>query len=102
LSPRTLRACFVDHVGLAPSIVQRIRRLHRALLDGLSGTGARSGGVSAVRTMSAASVVSARPGGWASVAAAGAGYADQSHLIRDCRDLMGETPEAFRARAAFR
>jgi AraC-like DNA-binding protein len=82
VSPRTLRLCFAEHVGLPPSTVLRIRRLHRALLGGLSGP-------------------SLRPGGWASMAAA-AGYADQSHLIRDCRGLMGETPERFRSRAGFR
>ena len=28
-----------------------------------------------------------------------AGYADQSHLVRDCRAFLGEPPTSFAARA---
>lgn len=76
LSPRTLRQCFADEVGLAPSTVARVRRLHGALLEGLTAGGRRT---------------------WSEIAA-GAGYADQSHLIRDCHALMGESPGAFATR----
>ncbi len=76
VSPRTLRQAFQDGVGLPPSTVLRIRRLQAALLEGLHG-----------------------PEGWSRVAYR-FGYADHSHLIRDCRDLLGETPETFRRRFA--
>jgi AraC-like DNA-binding protein len=89
LSPRTLRQTVRDEVGLAPSTVLKVRRLHRVLLDGLARTAVRA------RERSPDS----RPDrSWAALAARH-GYADQSHLIRDCRELLGETPQAFRRRA---
>lgn len=76
LSPRTMRNAFRDEVGLSPSTVLKVRRLHRVLLDRFANPAVR----------------------WATLAASH-GYADQSHLIRDCRELLGETPEAFGRRA---
>lgn len=76
VSPRTLHRAVREAVGLAPSSVLRIRRLHRALLDGLSRGKADSR--LALRH----------------------GYSDQSHMIRDCRALMGETPTSFLGRAS--
>ena len=76
LSARTVRYLSREHLGMGLKRAWRIRRLHRALSLGLS-----------------------RPEvGWAHVAAE-TGYADQSHLIRDCRALLGETPAEFVARA---
>jgi AraC-like DNA-binding protein len=75
ISSRSLREVCAAWIGLSPKAVQRIGRLHgalRLLVRDVATTGA--------------------------AAAAGAGYADQSHFIRDCRDLLGETPEMFRAR----
>lgn len=75
ISGRSLREVCATWMGLSPKAVQRIGRLHRALRV-------------LIRDMPTT-------GAWA---AAAAGYADQSHFIRDCRDLLGETPEMFRAR----
>lgn len=68
LSPRQLHRLFEEHVGAGPKVVARILRLQRAL---------------ARREPARAS--------WAEVAAA-AGYADQAHLVRECRDLAGVAP----------
>jgi AraC-like DNA-binding protein len=35
---------------------------------------------------------------WSRIAAAH-GFADQSHLVRDCRAMLGESPSEFVARA---
>ena len=65
-SERQLHRRFLSGVGYGPKTLQRVLRLRRFLslvgLDGLAG------------------------------AAAGAGYADQAHLTRDCRSLTGRTP----------
>jgi AraC-like DNA-binding protein len=65
-SERQLRRRFLAAVGYGPKTLQRVLRLRRFLSsvasDGLAG------------------------------AAAGAGYADQAHLTRDCRALTGLTP----------
>jgi AraC-like DNA-binding protein len=71
VSTRTLHRSVREAVGLSPSTTVRIRRLHRALLH-------------AVRDGRADSRLAFRHG-----------YADQSHWIRECRALMGETPHDF-------
>jgi AraC-like DNA-binding protein len=76
MPPRTLRAWSVANFGMGLKRLLRIRRLHAALEMWLSGA----------------------HDSWTRVAAA-AGYADQPHLIRDCRALLGQAPAAFVARA---
>ena len=70
---RTLRQTARDLVGLRPKEAARIVRLHRALTLGLAGASDTT-------------------------AAHASGFADQPHLVRECRSLLGETPRAFRAR----
>jgi AraC-like DNA-binding protein len=74
VSERALRDACRSELGLRPKEAQRIARLHRALTLGLSGHADAD-------------------------AAAGAGYADQAHFIRECKSLLGATPKAFRERA---
>lgn len=75
LTSRQLERVFGRHVGLTPRMLMRIGRLQRALALLESHGHARS----------------ARPG---TEAAAGGGYADQAHFIRECRALAGSTPSA--------
>ena len=63
---RTLRERAAREIGLRPKLSMRIARLHRALL------------LARTRTRSAV--------------AHEAGFADQAHLTRECRALLGETP----------
>jgi len=77
IGTRALRSLVGRGVGLAPKSVSRIVRLHGALRRAGAGRGRRS---------------------WSRVAVA-SGYFDQAHLIREFRRLLGETPEAWRARA---
>jgi AraC-like DNA-binding protein len=77
MPPRTVRAWSAKTFGMGLKRLLKIRRLHAALELRLS---------SAHET-------------WGQVAA-GAGYADQSHLIRDCRALLGESPSEFVARGS--
>ena len=75
VSRRSLERSFRREVGLSPKHYSRVRRLQsvlRLLDEGQP------------------------PHGWASLAA-GCGYADQSHLIRDFRLLAGTTPERYLA-----
>lgn len=72
---RTLRARLMDHVGLSPKRVIRIERLHRALVSAQSGSA-----------------------GWGDIAAS-SGFADQAHMIREFRDLLGESPTVWRRRS---
>ena len=72
---RTLHQWARHDLGFGPKRWLAIQRLHRALDLALYG-GHR---------------------GWADVAAA-AGFADQSHLIRSARELLGETPSVYLAR----
>jgi AraC-like DNA-binding protein len=67
-SERQLRRRFLAAVGYGPKTLQRVLRLRRFLSAARAGTD-----------------------GLAS-AAAGAGYADQAHLARECRALTGLTP----------
>lgn len=73
---RTLRGALSDGVGMGPKRVARLLRLHWSIGLGME-----------------------LERGWARVAAE-AGYADQAHLIRDFRALVGETPARFVARGA--
>ena len=73
-SRKHLARRFAEEVGLGPKCVSRIVRLRSAM------AAARADG-----------------GGWADVAAS-CGYADQAHLVRDFRELAGETPVAWAAR----
>jgi AraC-like DNA-binding protein len=68
LSPRQLHRLFDERVGIGPKVLARVFRLQRAIFARREGD--RS---------------------WASIAA-GAGYADQAHLVRECRDLAGVAP----------
>ena len=72
---RTLNHRSHETIGLSPKRLLRILRLYRAL------------------EMYRPSI------GWASVAAS-AGFADQPHLVRELRELLGETPREWLARAA--
>lgn len=75
LSPRQLRRRFQAAVGLSPKELARVRRLRAsaaaAVLDELS---------------------------WCEITAE-AGYADQAHLVREFRNLLGVTPGAFEEHA---
>jgi AraC-like DNA-binding protein len=75
LPKRTLHERMKEHMGLAPKRLLRIQRLHRAL-----------------------SICRKHPMSWAQVSAA-CGFADQAHLVREFRDLLGERPSSWRERA---
>ena len=75
ISHRGLRDWSQRSLGMGIKRFLRIKRLHRAI-----------------------QLACARPAVAWSMIAARAGYADQSHCIRDFRDLLGETPSAFMAR----
>lgn len=75
---RRLERAFGRSVGLSPKALGRVLRFRRALQDLRRG-----------RTGAAGS-------GWAALAIS-AGYADQSHLIRDFRALAGLTPMRYLA-----
>jgi AraC-like DNA-binding protein len=75
VSARAIRSWSAATFGMGLKRLLTIRRLHAALELRLSAT----------------------LGTWSQVAAA-AGYADQSHLVRDCRALLGESPTTFIAR----
>ena len=70
---RSLRDTCRASLGLRPKEAHRILRLHAAIEAGLAGVADAA-------------------------VAETAGYADQAHLIRESNALVGETPEAFRAR----
>jgi AraC-like DNA-binding protein len=71
---RRLQRAFDRSVGLSPKVLARVLRFRRAVrqLDGAASS----------------------PGSWAGLAAL-AGYADQSHFIREFRALAGLTPAAY-------
>lgn len=75
LSPRHLRRRFRAAVGLSAKELARVERLRAAAVG---------------------NVVGQRP--WVDLAAAG-GYADQAHLVREFRHLLGLTPTGFDAHA---
>jgi transcriptional regulator GlxA family with amidase domain len=72
LSARQFRRRFRASVGLSPKELARLRRL---------------------RTSAASLVATNDP--WVELAA-GHGYADQAHLVREYRALLGVTPTVFR------
>jgi AraC-like DNA-binding protein len=74
-STRWVQRTFRETVGLPPKMLSRIRRVQRAM---------RLATTHPART-------------WSSIAA-DVGYFDQSHLVRDFRDIVGVTPSAFAAR----
>jgi AraC-like DNA-binding protein len=75
VSERQLRRRFERGVGYGPRTLRRVLRFQRFL-------GLAQGGGSLARM------------------AADAGYADQAHLVRDCRRLAGATPTALLATGA--
>jgi AraC-like DNA-binding protein len=75
VSERQLRRRFERGVGYGPRTLRRVLRFQRFL-------GLAQGGGSLARM------------------AADAGYADQAHLVRDCRRLAGTTPSALLAAGA--
>ena len=72
---RTLRSRLMQYVGLSPKRVIRIERLQRAL------AGSRGRSVA-----------------WAQIAAS-CGFADQAHMTREFRDLLGESPTEWSLRS---
>ncbi|QKC83380.1 AraC family transcriptional regulator [Mesorhizobium sp. NZP2077] len=73
-SRKHLAEKFADATGIGPKTLSRIVRFNRAL------------GLSRQQTVD-----------WADIAA-DCGYADQAHLVREFRDLAGETPTALLGR----
>lgn len=73
-SRKHLAEKFTDATGIGPKALSRIVRFNRAL------------GLSRQQTVD-----------WADIAA-DCGYADQAHLVREFRDLAGETPTALLSR----
>jgi AraC-like DNA-binding protein len=73
-SRKHLASSFSNAIGIGPKTLSRIVRFNRAL------------GLSRQQTVD-----------WADIAA-DCGYADQAHLVREFRDLAGETPTALSAR----
>ena len=76
VSDRALRSWSSQHLGLGLKRCLSIRRLHNAIESRLVAPRAT----------------------WSRIAAAH-GFADQSHLVRDCRAMLGESPSEFLARA---
>ena len=76
LLPKTFVRRFRSRTGLTPKLFARVRRLQRLL----------------------ASIDDPAAADWSNLAASH-GYADQSHLIHDFRELTGLTPAAYRPRS---
>lgn len=72
LTRQHLRRRFLEHVGITPKLFARVARFRRLLRDPLARSNAS----------------------WASLAA-DHGYADQSHLIAEFRELAGTSPVPF-------
>jgi AraC-like DNA-binding protein len=71
-SRKHLARRFADEVGLGPKSVSRIVRFNRAIAASRSGSG------------------------WAGIAA-DCGYADQAHMVREFRELAGNSPVSWAA-----
>ena len=76
VTERALHAWAMTHLGMGVKRLASIRRLHNALTTRLSD----------------------RSVTWSRIAAL-SGYADQPHLVRECRALLGESPGDFVARS---
>ncbi len=74
---RTRHSRLMQQVGLSPKRLLRIERLHRVLAN------------SRVRSVP-----------WAQLAVT-CGFADQAHMIREFRELLGESPTAWSSRSAL-
>lgn len=72
-TPRQLERRFRDHVGLGAKQVARITRVHAVL-----------------------QLLTLQPSMSGAEIAAACGYSDQAHMIRECRDLTGQTPSRLR------
>lgn len=70
-SRKHLAVSFSDAIGVGPKTLSRVVRFNRAL-----------------------KLSRQQPSDWADIAA-DCGYADQAHLVREFRDLAGETPTAL-------
>nr|WP_281381784.1 helix-turn-helix domain-containing protein [Conexibacter arvalis] len=79
VSERQLLRRFRTAVGYGPRTLARVLRFQRFLAGIWEPSGATAEGVELGRL------------------AADAGYADQSHLVRDCRRLAGATPSQLLA-----
>jgi len=75
-APRSLRDRVYRDAGISPKRMLRVLRLHTALRAAWG-----------------------RQASWSEIAYR-AGYADQAHLTREMRALLGETPSAWRARGS--
>jgi len=74
---RTLHYRVVQEVGFSPKLWLRIERLHRAIASSI-----------------------ARVGPWAEIAT-NCGFADQAHMVREFKALLGESPTAWSRRSPF-
>ncbi len=74
MSPRQFRRRFINQVGLSPKKLLRIQRLRRCMKES----------------------VFKKQSSWVELAA-NHGYADQAHLIREFRNVLGMTPSEFEA-----
>jgi AraC-like DNA-binding protein len=81
LGDREIRRLFAEEVGLSPKALQRVLRFRKVL--------------AMLPTL-------AQRQGAAAVVAAEAGYADQAHMSRECRRIVGETPGSLARRFADR
>ncbi len=110
-SERQLRRRFLTAVGYSPKTLQRVLRLRRFLAAAGARTagspdhgwpgrpderwrGRRDEGCPGRPDRSSSGGPGGLDAGWDGLAdaAAGAGYADQAHLTRECRALTGRTP----------
>jgi transcriptional regulator GlxA family with amidase domain len=73
MSRRHLERQFREHVGLGAKHLARISRVHSAL-----------------------ALLQQQPSMSGAEIAAACGYSDQAHLIRECKQLSGRTPERLK------
>jgi AraC-like DNA-binding protein len=74
VSRRHLERLFKDHVGLGVKQIARISRIHNAL-----------------------DMIQQQPEMSGAEIAADCGYSDQAHLIRECQQLAGQTPQRLKS-----